>query len=170
MQQPPVDRPDFDRPGYNRPGYNRPDYNRPDINRSGFDKRIWSANRVFALLIGLLFLVLAVFGWIFHPTAGTLFGVFHTGTARNVLSSATAVLALLAAFAGNKPARIFNQIFGIVYLAIGILGFIPAFSRGGVLFDFLHVNVGDNLLDIVLGAISLYLGFSVKGLVTSPTT
>jgi uncharacterized protein DUF4383 len=131
--------------------------------------RNWSINRMFALLMGILFLVLAVFGWIFAPTRGMLFAIFHTGTFRNVVTSITAILAFLAAYSGERASRMFNQVFGIFYLALGILGFIPGFNRGGVLFDFIHVNNADNILDIVLGAIAAYLGFGAKGVTTAST-
>ena len=129
----------------------------------------WGVNRVFALIIGIFFLVLAVFGWIFAPTSGMLFAVFHTGTTRNIVDSATAILALLAVAGGNTPSRWFNQVFGIIYLAIGILGLIPAFNAGGTLFDFIHVNPVENIMDIVLGAIGVYIGFFVRGVGNAPT-
>lgn len=129
--------------------------------------RTWSLNRTFAFLMGILFLVLAVFGWIFAPTDGMLFAIFHTGTFRNVVTSVTALLAFLAAYAGERESRLFNQVFAVFYLALGILGFIPSFNRGGVLFDFIHVNYADNVLDIVLGGIAAYLGFGAKGVTTA---
>lgn len=129
--------------------------------------RNWSLNRMFAFLMGILFLVLAVFGWIFAPTSGMLFAIFHTGTFRNIVTSVTSLLAFLAAYAGERESRLFNQVFGIFYLALGILGFIPGLSRGKVLLDFIHVNNADNVLDVVLGSIATYLGFGAKGVTTA---
>src|SRR5579859_3719449 len=123
----------------------------------------WNANRTYALIIGILFLILAVFGWIFSPTNGTLFGIFAVGTTRNIVTSVTAILGLWAAYAGPSWSRLFNQVFGIVYLVIGILAFIPGFNTGGTLFDFMSVNTAENVLDLVLGAIGIYLGFFVRG-------
>lgn len=121
----------------------------------------WPPNRIYALLMGIVFVVLAVFGWIFAPSGSLLFGVFATAITRNIIFSVTGVLGLLAAFLGNDASRLFNRVFGIVYLLWGILSFIPGFNTGGVLFGFIHYNWVDNVMEIILGIMGIYMGFYV---------
>lgn len=122
----------------------------------------WTPNRVFALMVGIAFLVLSIFAWIFAPRGPLLFAVFATSITRNIIFSITAILALLTAFRGDTESRLFNQIFGIVYLVWGILSFIPGLNNGGVLFGFIHYNWVDNIMEIVLGITALYVGFYVS--------
>lgn len=122
----------------------------------------WTPNRVFALMVGIAFLILAIFAWIFAPRGPLLFGVFATAITRNIIFSITAILALVAAFMGNDASRLFNRVFGIVYLVWGILSFIPGFNNGGVLFDFIHYNWVDNVMEIILGIFGIYVGFYVS--------
>lgn len=122
----------------------------------------WSPNRVYALMVGIFFLILAVFAWIFAPSGPLLFGVFGTAVTRNIIFSITAILALWAAYRGTDASRLFNMVFGIVYLIWGILSFIPGFNNGGVLFDFIHYNWVDNMMEIILGIIGIYLSFYVS--------
>lgn len=122
----------------------------------------WTPNRVYAAMIGITFLVLAVCAWIFAPNGPLLFGVFRTAISRNIIFSLTAVLALAAAYVGEDASRLFNQVFGIVYLLWGILSFIPGINNGGVLFNFIHYNWVDNIMEIILGIIGLYVGFYVS--------
>ncbi len=122
---------------------------------------VWTPNRVYTLLVGIFFLVLTVFGWIFAPTGSLIFGVFATAVTRNIIFTITAIFALAAAYMGNDASRAFNRIFGIIYLVWGILSFIPGFNTGGILFHFIHYNWVDNIMEIILGIVGIYLGFYV---------
>ena len=45
--------------------------------------------------------------------------------------------------------------FGIIMLAVGILGFIPGITNNYYLFHFIKVGVGPNIVHLILGAIAL---------------
>lgn len=122
----------------------------------------WTPNRVYALMVGIFFLVLAIFSWIFAPSGPLLFGIFRTAVTRNIIISITAILALWAAYRGTEASRLFNLVFGIVYLLWGILSFIPGFNNGGVLFNFIHYNSVDNIMEIILGIIGIYMSLYVS--------
>lgn len=51
-------------------------------------------------------------------------------------------------------------IFGVLFLLIGVLGFIPAASPNGNLFGIFHVNTGHNIIPLIVGIIALWVGFT----------
>lgn len=56
--------------------------------------------------------------------------------------------------------KTFAIIFGIIMLAIGVLGFIPQANPDGYLFGIFHVNFEHNLIHIATGIISLVCGLA----------
>ena len=74
------------------------------------------------------------------------------------------VLFVLVAMAAPASASTFMVIFGIVYLAIGILG-ITSIGEGGMtkVLGFLHVNAADNYLHIALGIVIALAGIITRG-------
>lgn len=56
--------------------------------------------------------------------------------------------------------RTLAVIFGLVFLAIGILGFVPAFTPDGMLLGIFQVNLVHNLVHLLTGVVSLLCGLS----------
>lgn len=54
-------------------------------------------------------------------------------------------------------------VFGFIFLAIGILGFIPAAAPNGMLLGLFHVNVVHNLIHLLTGIVALFVGYSNYG-------
>jgi hypothetical protein len=140
--------------------------------------------RTFALVAGIVFLVVGVLGFVpevtvdhvlaFIPekTGGHeyLLGIFAVGTVHNLINLVIGALGI-AAYYGDR-ARLYCQGLGIVCLLIGILGFIPVLLHGnGMLLGLFDVNLADNLVYLVIGAIAAYLGFAPRfsGGQVSPT-
>lgn len=91
---------------------------------------------------------------------------FHLTLIHNVVHLATGALALYLGFAGSEGAvRTFSLVFGVVYLALGMLGFVAPGVVSAVL-GHLPATAGeltpDNLFHAVVG-----VAFLVAGL-TSP--
>src|SRR3954471_4515840 len=65
-----------------------------------------------------------------------------------------------------KPAAI---LFGIVFLVVGILGFVPAATppmadgNGGMLLNLFHVNPAHNIVHLASGAVFLLCGLAGAG-------
>ena len=118
----------------------------------------WTVNRVVALVIGIVFLIIGILGLLLHPTGGSLFG-FQVNLVHNLVHLVTGVLGIGAAFFGWS--RRFNQVFGIIYLVLGILGLFPVFYFGGKLLGLLAINGADNVLHIVVGIVAAGVGFFV---------
>src|SRR5690349_20501515 len=84
-------------------------------------KMAWTANRVFALIVGIIFTIIGLLGFIVAPTmaVGNLLG-FDVDVVHNIIHLVTGVIGLVTVFLGGYQR--FNQIFGIVYIILGILG------------------------------------------------
>lgn len=122
---------------------------------------IWTANRVLTLVLGILFTWLGFFGFFvsLSMTAGRLF-VFDLDLVQNLFHLITGLLALVATFA--EWSRLFNRIFGVIYLLLGIAGLFPALYIGGSLIGITHVNAADSMLHIAVGLIACIVGYMVS--------
>lgn len=51
-------------------------------------------------------------------------------------------------------------LFGVLFILIGILGFVPGITNDGMLLSIFHVNTSHNLIHIVSGIAALTIGMS----------
>jgi Domain of unknown function (DUF4383) len=128
--------------------------------------------RTFALVAGIVFLVAGVLEFMPGIIGGHeyLLGIFAVDTVHNLINLVIGVLGIVAYYWART--RLYCQGLGIVCLLIGILGFIPALLFGnGMLLGLFHVNLADNVLYVVVGAVAAYLGFAPRysGEQVSPT-
>lgn len=128
--------------------------------------------RMFALVVGIAFLAAGVLGFVPGVTTadGMLFGIFAVDAVHNVIHLLVGALGVAAYYWDRS--RLYCQGLGIVYLLVGVLGFIPALIFGdGMLLGLFHVNLADNLLHLIVGAAAAYLGFAPQfgGRRVSPT-
>ena len=119
----------------------------------------WTVNRIVAFIIGIVFLIIGILGLILHTTSGSIFG-FQVDLVHNLVHLVTGILGIAAAYTGYS--RLFNQVFGIIYLALGILGLFPGVYFGGRLLGIMHVNGADNLLHLIVGIVASAVGFFVR--------
>lgn len=114
-----------------------------------------------AIVFGVAFLAIGLLGYVpaLAPTGSDgmpyLLGIFMVDSVHNIVHITSGVIALAAA-ASERYARLYFQIFGIVYGLVAILGFF-----GSPVLGFLHVNMGDNWLHVIIAVSSLLLGFGV---------
>jgi hypothetical protein len=121
--------------------------------------------RTAAIIFGVFFIIVGICGFI-PPLAPDhyLFGLFMVDTNHNIIHLLSGVLALVSAFR-ERFAKLFFQVFGIVYGLVALLGF---FTSDLIL---IHVNTADNLLHLLIAAVSIYLGFfhgKVQRVATKP--
>lgn len=50
--------------------------------------------------------------------------------------------------------------FGIVFIVIGVLGFVPAATPNGMLLGVFHVNAAHNVVHLLSGAVALWAGYT----------
>lgn len=127
-----------------------------------YSRIAWTPNRILALIIGIVFTVVGILGFFVtsNMRVGNVLG-FDTDIVHNLIHLVTGLIALAAAFSGW--AWRFNQIFGIVYLLLGLAGlFWPALYFNNMLLGITHANAADHVLHLVTGAIAAALGFSAS--------
>ncbi len=59
---------------------------------------------------------------------------------------------------GYAVTKTMATVFGVVFLLVGILGFIPGVTNDSMLFGLFHVNVAHNVVHLLSGAIALWAG------------
>lgn len=101
--------------------------------------------KTFARVAGWLALLLGILGFF----VSDLLGLIQFDTTHNVVHLVIGVLGIAAARQDNW-AKLFGQVFGTVYLILGVVGFFLPELLG------LHLEVAENLLHIILGAWGLY--------------
>jgi hypothetical protein len=88
------------------------------------------------------------------PSAdGSLFGIFPINMLHNVVHLVIGA-ALLYGATGTAAAVLMSKIVGVVYLAVGLLGFVAPDT-----FGLMPIGGADIALHLVTAAILLYLGF-----------
>ncbi len=126
--------------------------------------------RTFALVLGLAFLVAALAGFFPSPPApdalpltiehghGRALGLLPVNTPHNLVHLLFGVLGV-AAYAGMFSARGYAQLVAVSYLALTVLGLLPATSTT---FGLIPIYGADVALHAVIGLAAAYFGFVAK--------
>ena len=110
------------------------------------------------MALGAVFVLIGVLGFIPGITDdGELLGIFAVSTPHNLVHLVSGGVALAAAASGESAARMFAQVFGVVYGLVTIWGFVT--GPGSDVLGFINVNQADNVLHLVIAAALLYVGF-----------
>lgn len=112
----------------------------------------------YVLVLGVVLVLIGILGFFnAFTTDGQLLGIFAVDTPHNIIHLASGLVALAAVGVGETYARIYAQVFGIIYALVTILGFMVG---TGELLGLVHVNQADNVLHLLIAASALYVGFS----------
>lgn len=98
--------------------------------------------------------VLVLVGILGFVLPSPILGMFEVNMLHNIIHLASGGLTILAATQGIGAMRTWGRLFGVVYLVVGIVGFVDP-----TVFGLMHVNNPDNLFHIVLATVFLYFGF-----------
>jgi uncharacterized membrane protein HdeD (DUF308 family) len=110
-------------------------------------------------ILGVILILAGIVGLFFHNLLG-----MHLTPAHNIFHLVTGALALYFGFARtSEAAHLFSRITGVIYLLVGILGFIAP----GVFERMLQIHtttesvnlVPDNIVHLLVGAIFSIFGF-----------
>ena len=137
------------------------------VERRELETQTWTVNRIVALVIGIVYTLVAIAGFFVSSSMapGNLLG-FDVDIVHNLVHLVTGIAGLAAAFTGWS--RRFNQVFGIIYIIVGIAGLIyPALYFDGRLLGLMHVNAPDHVLHLITGIVAAGVGFFVHEDVTS---
>ncbi|MBI4093490.1 DUF4383 domain-containing protein [Candidatus Kaiserbacteria bacterium] len=111
-----------------------------------------------AWVFGIVFLVIGLAGFV--PSLaqnGMLLGIFEVDPLHNVIHLLSGALAIGAVLAGNY-ARLYFQVFGVVYAVVAVVGFM----QGDTVLGLIAANTADHMLHLVIAAVALYVGFGMK--------
>jgi hypothetical protein len=116
------------------------------------------------IIFGLAFLAVGALGFIDNPLVGESQGAtFHADRTHSIVHVSSGILFLLVALAMPGSAGAFLVLFGLVYLAIGIVGMMNiGDAEMTSVFGFLNVNAADNYLHIGLGVVILIAGIATR--------
>lgn len=104
---------------------------------------------------GVVFILVGIWGFVNAP----ILGLFEVNALHNTIHVLSGIVALAATAGGARYAKLYFQVFGVVYALVTVLGFgVP----GGNILGVLPLNLYDNLLHLVIAALALYLGFAGK--------
>ncbi len=133
----------------------------------------WSANRIVALTLGVVFTLIGIIGFFLPAENATgvqaLLGIFDVDRVHNAVHLIFGILGIAAAFTGQS--RTFNQAFGVIYIVLALLGLIPALyfpagsfgHDGGLFLGLMHLSVADHILHFVTGLVAAAVGFGLVG-------
>lgn len=115
------------------------------------------SQKQYATWLGIILLAVGILGLL--QGDGDLLGVFSVNGTHTWVHLLSGFLALLAGLtASGSYAGTYNRVFGIVYLLVGILGFLNL----GFLVGLLMLNAADNVLHVIIGVVMTWVGFKKK--------
>jgi len=116
--------------------------------------------KTLAIIFGVVFIAVGILGFVPGITNNNmLLGIFHVNAMHNIVHLLSGAVALATGFMGTKAARIYFQVFGVVYGLVALLGFVVG---DGMLLGLISNNMADTWLHVVIAATALYLGFMHK--------
>ena len=113
--------------------------------------------KTLGMLFGIVFLAVGILGFVPGITTNEmLLGIFHVNAAHSVVHIVSGAIFLFASMAGPGPARLWFQIFGVIYALVALLGFM---TPAGMLLGLISNNMADTWLHVVLALAMLAIGF-----------
>ena len=110
-----------------------------------------------AVLFGVVFLLVGILGFVPAVTKDEmLLGIFHVNAAHNVVHLLSGAIALFAGMTSAGASRIYFRIFGVVYAAVAVMGFMMGDT---LLLGLISNNTAVTWLHVAIAAVSLLLGF-----------
>jgi hypothetical protein len=109
------------------------------------------------MLFGLVFLAIGILGFVPGVTKDDmLLGIFMVNAAHSIVHIVSGAIFLFASMAGAGAARLWFQIFGVIYAVVAVLGFM---NPQGPLLGMISNNPNDTYLHVVLAVAMLAIGF-----------
>src|SRR3989344_426738 len=113
-----------------------------------------NVQKTYALILGLVLLVIGIWGF-FQPV---ILGLFGVNEFQSVLHVIAGLFGLYVGTAGIG--RGYNLTIGWIGVILGAAGFIPGVTD--LLFSLLAINTEITILHLVIGVLSLVVGYGVK--------
>lgn len=113
-----------------------------------------SAAQTFALVFGVLYLLVGILGLILAPNTGDeLFGLFRLNLIHNLAHLLIGGVLLIVGTRSHEMAKRVNVSVGIVYGLLALLGIANVFVN-----DLLEANVADDFLHLSTAVLAIFFG------------
>jgi hypothetical protein len=113
--------------------------------------------KTLGMLFGIVFLAIGILGFVPGITTNEmLLGIFMVNTVHSIVHIASGAVFLIASMSGAGAARLWFQIFGLIYAVVAIMGFVVG---NGMIFNLISNNTADTWLHVVLAVVMLAIGF-----------
>ena len=113
--------------------------------------------KTMAVLFGVVFLLVGILGFVPAVTKDQmLLGIFHVNAAHNVVHLLSGAVALFCGMSSVSASRMYFRIFGVVYAAVAVMGFMMGDT---LLLGLISNNTAVTWLHVAIAAVSLLLGF-----------
>ena len=122
--------------------------------------------RTAALVLGVVFIIVGVLGYISNPLVGP-YGIFITNSMHNLVHIISGIFLLIGVYTALTPSMAL-KILGVVYAIVAVLGFVMMKGGDGVMFG-IAMNSLDHWLHVVLAIVILAAGFGLPA-VARPAT
>ena len=117
-----------------------------------------------AMVLGWIFLVLGVLGFIPNPLVGEG-ALFHTDALVNIVHLVLGVILLWVVYKAVAKVGTVSWVLGVILVILAVLGFV---SDSGMVLGLLEVNGAHNWLHLVLGLLLVWAGLSARKAAPAP--
>ena len=115
--------------------------------------------RIAALIFGIAFLISGL-AWhipVFFDDSGLLFGYFQIDSVHNKVHIGSGLVGLAAGATSGWWCKLYFKVLGGLYILFGILGLVLSDQ-----FMAMQVNMADSILNLVIGAVALLIGYRMR--------
>jgi hypothetical protein len=117
--------------------------------------------RTAAFVLGIVFLIVGVVGYIPNPLVGHMAdgspALFAANNMHNLVHIISGIVLLIGVYTALTPSLAL-KIVGVVYALVAVLGFI---MPGGMMLGMIEMNMADTWLHVALAIVILYAGFGL---------
>jgi hypothetical protein len=113
--------------------------------------------KTLGMLFGVVFLAIGILGFVPGITKDEmLLGIFHVNAVHSVVHIVSGAIFLFASMAGAGAARLWFQLFGIIYAIVAVLGFM---NGDKPILGLISSSTNNTWLHVVLAVVMLAIGF-----------
>jgi Domain of unknown function (DUF4383) len=116
--------------------------------------------KTFGMLFGIVFLAIGILGFVPGITKDEmLLGIFHVNAVHSVVHIVSGAIFLFASMAGAGAARLWFQLFGVIYALVAVLGFM---NGDKPILGLISSSTNNTWLHVVLAVVMLAIGFGTS--------
>src|ERR1051326_4738159 len=113
--------------------------------------------KTLGMLCGIVFLAIGILGFVPGVTKDEmLLGIFMVNAAHSVVHIVSGAIFLIASMSGAGAARLWFQIFGVIYAIVAVLGFM---NGDKPILGMISSSMNNTWLHVVLAVLMLAIGF-----------